>query len=74
MQTLLNGLNLILAQTAAEKKLTWLYVGLFAFLMMLLIIDSTASKKYISNNPLKVITWAMFIIAVIVMAVLYFVL
>ena len=72
MQNFLMNLNYLLAQTAAEKKLTYLYVGLFLFLLMLLLVDSTASKKYISNNPLKKITWVLFIIVFIALILVYF--
>lgn len=74
MQNLLFNLNLILAQTPEEKKLTVLYVSLFVFLLVMLVIDSIAQKKWISNKPLKKITWVLLFLALIALAVLYFVL
>lgn len=74
MQNLLEMINLLLAQTEQEKRLTVLYVSLFVFMLTLLVIDSVAKKKWISSKPLKKITWVLLFIALIALAVLYFVL
>lgn len=74
MQNLLGTINLLLAQTEQEKRLTVLYVSLFVFMLTLLVIDSVAKKKWISSKPLKKITWVLLFIALIALAVLYFVL
>ena len=74
MSNLFLNINLLLAQTEQEKKLTMLYVGLFVFLLMMLIVDSRGSQNWISNKTLKWITITLFIIAVIVLIILYFVL
>ena len=74
MSNLILNISLLLAQTEQEKKLTMLYVGLFVFLLMMLIVDSRGSQKWISNKTLKWITITFFIIAVIVLIILYFVL
>lgn len=75
MQNLLLNLNLLLAQTAQEKKLTFLYVGLFAFLCLLLFIDTRENKKWVGGNKIlgKIILGALFL-GIIAMIVLYFVL
>lgn len=74
MQNVLGMINLLLAQTEQEKRLTILYVSLFAFLMMLLVLDSVAKKKYITSKPLKKIAWVLLFLGLIALAVLYFVL
>lgn len=74
MQNFLGMINLILAQTEQEKRLTILYVSLFVFLLVFLVIDSDGQKKWISNGPLKKITWVLLIVGLVALAVLYFVL
>lgn len=74
MQNLLMNINLLLAQSAAEKKMTWLYLALFAFLIVFLLLDSTAGKKWLSNKVMVRVTWVFLFIVLIVMAILYFVL
>ncbi len=74
MQNLLGMINLLLAQTEQEKRLTILYVSLFVFLMVLLIIDSVAKQKYIKSKPIKRVTWILLFIGLIALTVLYFVL
>ncbi len=74
MQFLLN-LNLILAQTQQERNLTILYVSLFVLLVFMLFLDTREAKKFVGGNKIlaKIILF-MLIIAIIVLAVLYFVL
>lgn len=74
MQNLLGMINLLLAQTEQEKRLTILYVSLFVFLMVLLIIDSVAKQKYIKSKPIKRVTWILLFLGLIALVVLYFVL
>ena len=74
MQNLLFNLNMILAQTPQEKKLTVLYVSLFTFLCLMLWIDTRERKVLVGGNKLlaKIIIFMLFI-SLIAMAVLYFV-
>ena len=75
MQTLFINMNLLLAQTAQERKLTILYVALFAFLCLLLFIDTKERKALVGGNKLLAkIVVAMLFIALAALAVLYFVL
>ena len=74
MQYLLFNLNLLLAQTPQEKKLTVLYVSLFAFLCLMLFMDSRERKRIVDNKMLKKIVIVMLFLALIAMAVVYFVL
>lgn len=75
MQNLLVTLNLLLAQTAQEKRLTILYVSLFAFLLVLLLIDSREGKKWVGGNKLlyQILIVAV-VLVVVALVVLYFVL
>lgn len=75
MQSLIFNLNLLLAQTPQEKRLTILYVSLFAFLVLMLVIDSREGKKWVGGNKIlsKILIGAL-IIVLIVLVVLYFVL
>lgn len=74
MYNLLFTLNLLLKQTEQEKKLTFLYVSLFAFLCLMLFMDSREKKSIVDNNLLKKIVIVFLFISLIAMAVLYFVL
>lgn len=74
MQNLLFNINMILAQTTEEKKLTVLYVSLFAFLCVMLFIDARERKRIVNNKLLKKVVIFVLFIALIAMAVLYFVL
>ena len=74
MQYLFLNLNLLLAQTAQEKKLTVLYVSLFAFFCLILFLDGKNGGKWIGGNKtLTKIAFVIMIIALIAMAVVYFV-
>ena len=75
MQNLLFNLNMLLAQTPQEKKLTFLYVGLFALLCLLLWMDTRERKAIVGGNKLlaKIIIFMLFI-SLLAMAVIYFVL
>lgn len=74
MQNLLFNLNFLLAQTQQEKNMTYLYVCLFAFLCLMLFMDSRESKKIVDNKTLKKVVIFLLFISLIAMAVLYFVL
>ncbi len=66
---------MLLAQTAQEKKLTLLYVGLFCFGLMMLVIDTQAGKRWVGDNKLLTkIIGVVFVIIIIVFIILYFVL
>ena len=69
----INNLNLLLAQTAEQKKQTTLYVALFAFLCLMLIIDAGAMKKIGGPKVWNKIFIAFLFIAIVAMAILYFV-
>lgn len=75
MQSLIMNLNMLLAQTPQEKKLTLLYVGLFAFGLVLLLIDSREAKKWVGGNKIlgRIIVVVLFLV-IITFVVLYFVL
>ena len=75
MTNLLLNLNLLLAQTAQEKKLTLLYVSLFAFLCLLLFMDTRERKVLVGGNKTlaKIILVVLFLV-MITLVVLYFVL
>ena len=72
MQNFLFNINLLLAQTPREKELTVLYVSLFAFLCLMLFIDSRERKRIVDNKLLKKIVIVFLFIAIIAMAVVYF--
>ena len=74
MQNLIFVFNILLKQTQEEKNLTFLYVSLFAFLCLMLFIDSRERKRIVDNKLLKKVVIVMLFIAIIAMAVLYFVL
>lgn len=74
MQNLIMNFNILLAQTAQEKKLTVLYVSLFAFFCLLLFLDGRNGGKWISGNKtLSKIAFVVMIIALIAMAVVFFI-
>ena len=65
----------MLAQTEQEKRLTILYVCLFAFLLVMLIIDAREGKKWVGGNKLLYkILFVALVLALIAIVVLYFVL
>ena len=73
MINFLSSLNLLLAQTQEERKLTLLYVGLFVLLCLLLVIDAGALKKVGGPKVWKKIFIAFLIIGLVALAILYFV-
>ena len=75
MQNLILNFNILLSQTKSEKNLTILYVALFAFLCLLLFMDSRDGKKIVGENKSlgKIIVFMLFI-DIIGLAVAYFVL
>ncbi len=75
MQNLIVNFNILLAQTAQEKKLTAIYVCLFAFFVLVLFIDTRELKKWVGGNgTLKKIFAAAIVIVLIAMVVMFFVL
>ena len=44
MLSILSNIFLMLEQTASEKKLTFLYIGLFMMFLMLLVLDARGKK------------------------------
>lgn len=72
MNELLSQINILLAQTAEQRKLTILYVSIFAFFCLMLVIDSREKKMYVSGKTLqKIVTFAL-IITLIILVILYF--
>ena len=62
----LSNLNFLLEQTAREKKLTFLYVGLFLGFLVLLIMDSFGKKTFVGGNKVivKILYFLLFLGAV----------
>ena len=54
MLQFLSNLMFLLEQTASEKKLTFLYVGMFLAFILLLFMDSLGKKSFIGGNKLVV--------------------
>ena len=46
MNQLLMNIVLMLEQTARERKLTFLYIGLFIIFLMMLIVDARTKKNF----------------------------
>ena len=63
---------LLLAQSAKEKKLTVLYIGLFAVFVVLLVVDSYGSQKWASGKIIPKIVMYFLFIALIAFLVAYF--
>jgi len=63
---------LILAQSEKEKKLTVLYIGLFAVFVVLLVVDSYGAKKWASGKVLPKIIIYFLLIALVAFLVAYF--
>ena len=52
----------LLAQTLKEKKLTVLYIGLFAVFIVLLVVDMYGAKNYAGGKVIsKIIVYFLFI-------------
>ncbi|MBQ7453341.1 MAG: hypothetical protein IJS68_03660 [Clostridia bacterium] len=64
----------LLEQTEKEKKLTVLYVGLFALFVVLLVVDMYGKKKWANSKIVNRIIIAFFFILIIAFIVAYFVL
>ena len=50
---LISSVGLVLAQTAAEKKLTVLYILLFGLFLMLLLMDARTKKEWTGPKIVK---------------------
>ena len=72
MLQLINTMSIILSQTAKEKNLTLLYVGLFLMFLLMMVLDSQIGKKWISNKFLSNVIIFLFIATIIILAILYF--
>ncbi|MBQ3048278.1 MAG: hypothetical protein IJD48_04640 [Clostridia bacterium] len=72
MFDILVALNILLKQTEKQRNLTFLYVSLFALLCLMLFMDSRERKRIVDNKLLKKIVIVMLVIAIIAMAILYF--
>lgn len=67
MSTLLNFVNLVLAQNEAEKRLTMISLIIMAIILFVVIIDSTARYKSQfspKSRKFKIFLW-IFLIAVV---------
>ena len=68
MFTLFSNIGIMLAQTASEKKLTVLYLLLFALFLMVLLLDSRTAKKYTGPKIIaKTIIIMIFVVAVLLL-------
>lgn len=71
MVQLLQLASIVLSQTEQEKKLTFLYIGLFIIFLLMMVLDSQLTKKY-TNASLKKVVIALFIIVLAIFTILYF--
>lgn len=72
MLQFINTLSIILSQTAKEKNLTLLYVGLFLFFLLLMVLDGQIKKTYTLNKFFGKLIIILFIAILIIFAILYF--
>ena len=70
---LIKNLFFLLEQTAQEKKLTVIYIGLFLAFVVFLIVDAYGLKKWTSNKTIFKIVLVFLIIAIVAFTVAYFV-
>ena len=70
---ILSNIMFLLEQTAQEKKLTVAYLGIFLFLMLILIVDMFALKKVASSKTLNKVILVIVLIAFVSFVVAYFV-
>ena len=68
-----NSLVYLLEQTAKEKKLTVVYIGVFMAFVAFLLIDAYGLKKWNSNKTIMKIVLVFLIIAIVAFTVAYFV-
>lgn len=72
MFELVNSSLIMLSQTASERKLTYLYVALFALFLMLLLIDARTKKKWVSSGIVKNTVLFLLFLAAIGLLLAYF--
>ena len=72
MLQLLNVMHIVLSQTAKEKNLTLLYVGLFVLFLLMMVLDGQISKKYTLNKFFGKVIIFLFVATLIILAILYF--
>ena len=74
LHNLIFNMNMFLERSQQEKNLTWLYLGLFAFLCLMLWIDTREKQSLVGGNKLlaKIIIVFM-IFAFIALVVVYIV-
>lgn len=72
MLQFINTMSIVLSQTAKEKNLTILYVGLFLFFLLLMVLDGQIKKTYTLNKFFGKMIIVLFIAILIIFAILYF--
>ena len=70
MINLFNTISLLLSQTAKEKNLTLLYVGLFLFFLLMMVLDGQIGKKYTMDKQFGKIIIGMFLVVLIIFIIL----
>ncbi|MBO4569887.1 MAG: hypothetical protein J5689_01560 [Clostridia bacterium] len=73
MNFLLSNIRLLLEQTAKEQNLTVLYLGIFLFLMAILVVDIFGLKMFAANKTINKIILVIVLIAFVSFIVAYFV-
>ena len=65
MLEILGKIVIMLEQTTREKKLTFLYIGLFLIFLLMLILDARTKKEYTGPKALtKIILFFLFLASV----------
>ncbi|MCR5553511.1 MAG: hypothetical protein K6F08_02080 [bacterium] len=73
MNFLLSNLRFLLEQTEKEQNLTVLYLGIFLFLMAILVVDIFGLKMFAANKTINKIILVIVLIAFVSFIVAYFV-
>ena len=71
MLELISSLNLFLAQTASEKKLTVLYILLFLLFLVLLFVDARTKKEVTGPKAVKTLIIILMFVAGICLIIAY---
>ena len=73
MNFLLSNLRFLLEQTEKEQHLTVVYIGIFLFLMAILVVDIFGLKMFAANKTINKIILVIVLIAFVSFIVAYFV-
>ena len=71
MLQLLGNMMILLEQTAREKKLTYLYIGLFLLFVLMLILDARTKKQYTGPKAVTYILLFFIFLATIGLIIAY---